>query len=79
MGDDVELQAISRLLGSASVYTSVSSTKGATGHLLGAAGALESLFCVKAVSSDVCPPTLNLNKPASAGKNLDLVPLVSKR
>ncbi|MDH3703303.1 MAG: beta-ketoacyl-ACP synthase II, partial [Alphaproteobacteria bacterium] len=55
----------------------MSSTKSAIGHLLGAAGAVEALFCIKAIQDGVVPPTLNLEKPSS-GCDIDLVPLEAK-
>jgi 3-oxoacyl-[acyl-carrier-protein] synthase II len=57
----------------------MSSTKSATGHLLGAAGAIEAIFSTLAVSEDVVPPTLNLHDPELALEGLDLVPLKAKK
>ena len=51
--------------------------KSAIGHLLGAAGAVEAVFCIKAMNNGVCPPTLNLDNP-SEGCDIDLVPHVAK-
>ena len=67
--------AVARLLGDASATVSISSTKSATGHLLGAAGAIEAIYTIKTVQTGDLPPTLNLSKPEEAVCNLDLVPL----
>ena len=67
MADTIELGAVERVLGSDVV---MSSTKSAIGHLLGAAGAVEAIFCVKALSEGVAPPTLNLDTPPETGINL---------
>ena len=71
-GDEVELAAIKRLFGDAAYTLSMSSTKSAIGHLLGAAGAVEAIFCIKAMENGVLPPTLNLENP-SPGCDIDLV------
>ena len=57
----------------------MSSTKSSVGHLLGAAGAVEAVFTVKAIEDQICPPTLNLEDPADEVKDLDLVPLKPKK
>ena len=54
------------------------STKSATGHLLGAAGAVEAIFCTKAIATGIVPPTLNLTDPSDACAGIDLVPLKAK-
>ena len=73
MADIIELQAIERLIGKAVDSVSVSSTKSSIGHLLGAAGAVEAVFCVLAIRDQIVPPTLNLEKPVDGGR-FDLVP-----
>ncbi len=77
LGDEIELGAVKRLFGDAAYKLSMSSTKSAVGHLLGAAGAAEALFSLKAMEAGVVPPTLNLDQP-SEGCDLDLVPHVAK-
>ena len=73
LGDEIELGAVTRLLGEAAGSVTMSSTKSATGHLLGAAGAIEAVFCVLAIRDQVAPPTLNLDNP-SVATPLDLAP-----
>ncbi|GFE66716.1 beta-ketoacyl-ACP synthase II [Litoreibacter roseus] len=65
MADTIELGAVERLLGDAASSTAMSSTKSATGHLLGAAGAIEAIFCILAIRDQVAPPTINLETPAA--------------
>ena len=79
LGDLIEAGAVSRLLGDAIKTVSMSSTKSATGHLLGAAGAIEAIYSIKAVQTGELPPTLNLNDPEDAVAGLDLVPLEAKQ
>ena len=64
LGDDLELEAVERLFGDSAGKVAMSSTKSATGHLLGAAGAIESIFSIMAIRDNVAPPTLNLDKPS---------------
>ena len=78
LGDLIEAGAVRRLLGDAVSNVSMSSTKSATGHLLGAAGAIEAIYSVKAVQTGDLPPTLNLEDPEEAVADFDLVPLVTK-
>jgi len=73
LGDEIELGAAQRLLGNAASTVSMSSTKSSTGHLLGAAGAVEAIFCILAIRDNVAPPTINLDNP-SVDTAIDLVP-----
>jgi 3-oxoacyl-[acyl-carrier-protein] synthase II len=77
MGDEIELKAVERLVGNAAGTISMSSTKSATGHLLGAAGAVEAIFSLLAIRDNVAPPTLNLDNP-SVVTAIDLVPKAAK-
>ena len=73
LGDEIELGAVKRLFGAHAYQLSMSSTKSAIGHLLGAAGSVEAIFCILAMRDQVAPPTLNLENP-SPGCDIDLVP-----
>ena len=73
MADTIELGAVERLLGDHAPQVTMSSTKSSIGHLLGAAGAVEAIFCVLAIRDQVAPPTINLDNPAVTPK-LDLAP-----
>ena len=73
MADTIELQAVERLLGNAAANVTMSSTKSSVGHLLGAAGAVEAIFCILAIRDQVAPPTINLDNPA-VETPLDLAP-----
>jgi 3-oxoacyl-[acyl-carrier-protein] synthase II len=73
MADTIELGAVERLLGDHAAGATMSSTKSSIGHLLGAAGAVEAIFCILALRDQVAPPTINLDNPAVAPK-LDLAP-----
>ncbi len=79
VGDMVELGAVRRLLGDKAGAISMSSTKSAVGHLLGAAGAVEAIFSIKSIMDQVVPPTLNLNDPDEGTAGMDLVPKVAKQ
>jgi 3-oxoacyl-[acyl-carrier-protein] synthase II len=74
MGDELELGAVKRLFGNVIETLSMSSTKSATGHLLGGAGAVESIFCLLALRDGIVPPTLNLDNPCEGAEGVDLVP-----
>ena len=73
MADTIELGAVERMMGDAASKATMSSTKSAIGHLLGAAGAVEAIFCILAIRDQVAPPTINLDNPAVQSK-LDLAP-----
>ncbi|MGV6847168.1 MAG: beta-ketoacyl-ACP synthase II [Marinibacterium sp.] len=73
MADTIELAAVERVLGNAVGEVTMSSTKSAIGHLLGAAGAVEAIFCILAIRDQVAPPTINLDDPA-VETELDLAP-----
>tara|TARA_B100000446_G_scaffold181096_1_gene197929 strand:+ start:3129 stop:4355 length:1227 start_codon:yes stop_codon:yes gene_type:complete len=73
MADTIELGAVERMLGNAAAKVTMSSTKSATGHLLGAAGAIEAIFSILAIRDQVAPPTINLENPAVEPK-LSLAP-----
>jgi 3-oxoacyl-[acyl-carrier-protein] synthase II len=78
LGDEIELKAVERLIGNASGNVAMSSTKSSIGHLLGAAGAVEAIFCLLAMRDGVVPPTINLDNP-SVGTAIDLVPHKAQR
>ena len=78
MGDEIELGAVERLFGNSAGKLTMSSTKSAIGHLLGAAGAVEAIFSVLAIRDNIAPPTLNLDNP-SVATAIDLVPHVPKK
>jgi len=73
MADTIELGAVGRLMGDAAKDITMSSTKSAIGHLLGAAGAVEAIFCILALRDQIAPPTINLDNPA-VETDLDLAP-----
>ena len=79
LGDELELGAVRRLFGDAIGGLSMSSTKSAIGHLLGGAGAVESIFCILAMRDQIVPPTLNLDNPSESCVGVDLVPHVAKK
>ncbi len=79
-GDVGEALAVKRLFGDEGIkHVSMSSTKSAIGHLLGAAGAVEAVFSILAIRDQICPPTLNLENPADELVDFDLVPLKAKK
>jgi 3-oxoacyl-[acyl-carrier-protein] synthase II len=78
LGDEIELNAVERLLGNAAAKTTMSSTKSSVGHLLGAAGAVEAIFSILAIRDQIAPPTLNLDNP-SVETAIDLAPHEAKR
>ncbi len=77
LGDEIELDAVERLYGDGGKGLTMSSTKSAVGHLLGAAGAVEAVFSTLAIRDNVAPPTLNLDNP-SVETGIDLVPHTAK-
>ncbi|HWL06542.1 MAG TPA: beta-ketoacyl-ACP synthase II [Xanthobacteraceae bacterium] len=77
LGDEIELGAVHRLAGNAASRLTMSSTKSATGHLLGAAGAVEAIFSILSIRDQVAPPTINLDNP-SVETAIDLVPHKAK-
>ena len=78
MGDEIELRAVESLVENAAGKISMSSTKSATGHLLGAAGAIEAIFSLLAMRDNVVPPTINLDNP-SVETPVDLVPHTARK
>lgn len=78
LGDEIELGAVKKLFQDNISNLSVSSTKSSVGHMLGAAGAVEAIFSILAVSNDIIPPTLNLENPCDSAEGIDLVPLKAK-
>jgi 3-oxoacyl-[acyl-carrier-protein] synthase II len=78
LGDELELGAVRRLFGNNIAHLSMSSTKSAIGHLLGGAGAVESIFCILSMRDQVVPPTLNLDNPSEGTAGVDLVPHAAK-
>ena len=78
MADGIELKAVERLFGNAATKAAMSSTKSAIGHLLGAAGAVEAIFCLLAMRDQIAPPTLNLDNP-SVETAIDLIPHKAKK
>ena len=78
LGDEIELGAVERMLGNAASKVSMSSTKSSTGHLLGAAGAIEAIFSILAIRDNIAPPTINLDNP-SVETAIDLVPHTARK
>jgi 3-oxoacyl-[acyl-carrier-protein] synthase II len=79
MADTIELAAVKRVFGDNLGGASMSSTKSAIGHLLGGAGAVETIFCILAIRDQIVPPTLNLEDPDEGTEGVDLVPLKAKK
>jgi 3-oxoacyl-[acyl-carrier-protein] synthase II len=79
LGDELELGAVRRLFGNETANLSMSSTKSAIGHLLGGAGAVETIFCILAIRDQIVPPTLNLDNPSEGTTGVDLVPHKAKK
>jgi len=78
LGDEIEFAAVKRIFGTEAANVSMSSTKSAIGHLLGAAGAVETIFSVLAMRDNIAPPTLNLEDLDDKCTGIDLVPLVAR-
>src|SRR5690606_36677991 len=78
VGDELELGAVRRLFGDAVGSLSMSSTKSAIGHLLGGAGAVESIFCILAMRDQIAPPTMNLDNPSENRSRVELLPHTAK-
>ena len=78
VGDGIEFGAVKRLFSNTLDTISMSSTKSAIGHLLGAAGAVEAIYSAKAIETGILPPTLNLENPSENCTGIDLVPKVAK-
>jgi 3-oxoacyl-[acyl-carrier-protein] synthase II len=78
LGDEIELKAVEGLVGNAAGRIAMSSTKSSIGHLLGAAGAVEAIFCLLAIRDQVVPPTINLDNP-SVATAIDLVPCHARK
>ncbi len=78
VGDGIEFGAVKRLFANALDTMSMSSTKSAIGHLLGAAGAVEAIYALKAIETGILPPTLNLDNPSEECTGIDLVPHKAK-
>jgi 3-oxoacyl-[acyl-carrier-protein] synthase II len=78
LGDELELNAVQRVVGNAAGQIAMSSTKSSIGHLLGAAGAVEAIFCALAIRDQIAPPTINLDNP-SVETAIDLVPHKAKK
>jgi 3-oxoacyl-[acyl-carrier-protein] synthase II len=78
LGDEIELKAVERVIGNAAGNVSMSSTKSSIGHLLGAAGAVEAIFCLLAMRDGMVPPTINLDNP-SVATAIDLAPHAARQ
>jgi 3-oxoacyl-[acyl-carrier-protein] synthase II len=78
MGDGIEFNAVKRLFANTLDTLSMSSTKSSIGHLLGAAGAVEAIYSLKAIQTGIMPPTLNLENPSEDCQGIDLIPKIAK-
>jgi 3-oxoacyl-[acyl-carrier-protein] synthase II len=78
LGDEIELSAVKRMFGAHAEKVSMSATKSAIGHLLGAAGSVEAIFSILAINHNIVPPTLNLDDPSDGCDGIDLVPHKAK-
>lgn len=78
VGDMIELNSVKRLFGEKPAQASMSSTKSAIGHLLGAAGGVEAIFSILALRDGIVPPTLNLDNPSEGTEGIDLIPHKAK-
>ena len=79
LGDEIEFGAVKRMFGNAAANVSMSSTKSSIGHLLGAAGSVEAIFCALALRDQIAPATLNLDNPSESVSGIDLVPHTPKK
>ena len=79
VADAIEFGAVKRLFGSSSSNVAMSSTKSSIGHLLGAAGAVEAIFCILAIRDGIMPPTLNLDDPDEGCTDINLIPHVAQK
>ncbi len=79
LGDKAEIKAVHSVFGNAADSLAVSSTKSMTGHLLGAAGAIEAIFSVQAIREQVAPPTINLDNPDEDCRGINLVPFEAQK
>ena len=79
LGDEIEFGAVKRMFGAAADSLSMSSTKSAIGHLLGAAGGVEAIFSILAMNEGYLPPTLNLHNVSDSCLGIDLIPLESRK
>ena len=74
LGDEIEFNSVSEIFGKSKEKLFMSSTKSSTGHLLGASGAVESIFSILTIKNNIIPPTLNLENPSIQSKKINLVP-----
>jgi 3-oxoacyl-[acyl-carrier-protein] synthase II len=78
LGDEIEVAAVKKVFGDHAHKLMMSSTKSSTGHLLGAAGAVEAIFSIYAIKNNIAPPTLNLENPSEGCNDIDLVAKVAR-